>query len=120
MKEKKLHPVRVADHINEIGFGENGLAVVYADNKKICLARQEDKLFACALKCPHAGGYLADGQLDAAGNIICPNHRFHFNLQNGYNTSGEGYHLKVWRVEAGEEGVFVIMEEGGGLFGIFH
>ncbi len=119
MKEKKLHRYRIAGHINEIDFASNNMTVLTVNGKKICLARLDNKLFACTHKCPHAGGWLADGQLDPMGNIICPNHRYKYNLQNGYNTSGEGYHLKTWQVEIDEEGVYVLMEEAGGLFGVF-
>jgi len=38
-------------------------------------------------------------------------------MLNGRNTSGEGYYLKHWKVETREDGVFVEMEEPGGLFG---
>jgi len=68
-------------------------------------------LMACAQKCPHAGGMMAEGHLDALGNIVCPLHRYKFNLQNGRNVSGEGYFLKTFRVEIRKEGVFVGFEE---------
>ena len=38
-------------------------------------------------------------------------------MENGRNTSGEGYYLKHWPVEIKEDGVFVGVEETGGLFG---
>jgi 3-phenylpropionate/trans-cinnamate dioxygenase ferredoxin subunit len=50
---------------------------------------------------------MADGYIDALGNIVCPVHRYKFNLQNGRNTSGEGYYLKRWAAEEREDGVYV-------------
>ena len=40
-------------------------------------------------------------------------------MENGRNVSGEGYYLKHWPVEIKEGGVFVGVEESGGLFGLF-
>jgi 3-phenylpropionate/trans-cinnamate dioxygenase ferredoxin subunit len=50
---------------------------------------------------------MANGQIDALGNIICPLHRYKFSLVNGRNVSGEGYHLKTWKVAWREDGVWV-------------
>ena len=75
-------------------------------------------LFAFAYKCPHAGGMLAEGFIDALGNIVCPLHRYKYNMANGRNTSGEGYYLKHWPVQIKEDGIFVGVEETGGLFGL--
>ena len=50
---------------------------------------------------------LADGYIDALGNIVCPLHRYKYNMENGRNVSGEGYYLKHWLVECREDGVYV-------------
>ena len=110
---------KIADHINELEFADNNIAVAELKGKKICIARRGKEIFAFAYKCPHAGGILADGYIDAIGNIVCPLHRYKYDMANGRNTSGEGYYLKHWPVENREEGVFVAMEESGGLFGLF-
>ena len=110
---------KIADHPNEIDFASNNIAVVEVRNKKICIGKFNDQLFAFAYKCPHAGGCLADGHIDAIGNIVCPLHRYKYSMLNGRNTSEEGYYLKHWRVEVNDAGVFVEMEEPGGLFGLF-
>ena len=110
---------KLADHPNELSWAENGIAVAELKGKKICLGRFKDEIFAFAYKCPHAGGIMADGYIDALGNVVCPLHRYKFSIQNGRNVSGEGYYLKHWPVEIREEGVFVGMEEGG-FWNIFH
>jgi nitrite reductase/ring-hydroxylating ferredoxin subunit len=116
MSEKSYSWYKVADHINELDFAGNDIAIAMANGKKICIAKFKDRVFAFAYKCPHAGGILADGYIDATGNIVCPLHRYKYNLENGRNVSGEGYYLKHWPVESREDGVYVGME-GGGLFG---
>jgi 3-phenylpropionate/trans-cinnamate dioxygenase ferredoxin subunit len=85
--------------------------------KTICLAKHDGKWFAFAARCPHASGSLAEGWMDPLGNVVCPLHRYKFNITNGRNTSGEGYHLKTYPVEVREGSVYVGFEEGG--FSIF-
>jgi 3-phenylpropionate/trans-cinnamate dioxygenase ferredoxin subunit len=117
VKEKKFAWHKIADHINEIQFTENNIAVVEIKGKKMCISRFQDNVFAFAYKCPHAGGILADGYIDALGHIVCPQHHYKYNLENGCNVSGEGYYLKHWPVELREDGMYVGMEDEGGLFG---
>ncbi len=102
---------KIADTISEIDFSSEGLATVEVNGKKVCIAFKNDTLFACNTKCPHAGGNMAQGYVDALGNIVCPLHRYKFSLENGRNTSGEGYFLKTYPIENRENGVFVGFEE---------
>ena len=62
---------------------------------------------------------MAEGYIDALGNVVCPLHRYKYDMKNGRNVSGEGYFLAHWPVELREEGVFVAMEEKGGFWKIF-
>ncbi|HET6768256.1 MAG TPA: Rieske 2Fe-2S domain-containing protein [Chitinophagaceae bacterium] len=115
--EKKYKWHKVADSLGEIEFASNNIAVVDLEGKNICLAKSNDGVFAFAYKCPHAGGVLAEGFIDPLGNIVCPLHRYKYNIANGRNVSGEGYYLKHWPVQIKEDGVFIGVEETGGLFG---
>lgn len=109
----KLTWHKIAESITDIPFSPEGLAEITAGDKKICLALHKDELKACAAKCPHASGSLAHGYIDALGNIVCPLHRYRFSLDNGRNTSGEGYFLKTYRVEIREDGIYVALPENG-------
>ncbi len=80
---------------------------VGVDNRRICIIKYNDKIFAVAALCPHAGGALCDGNTDMLGNIVCPVHHYRFQLATGRNTSGEGYHLKTYPVAEREDGVYV-------------
>jgi len=117
MTDKKYAWHKVADHINEIDFAANNIAVVEINSKKICLGKFNETVFAFAYKCPHAGGLLADGFIDSLGNVVCPLHRYKYDMKNGRNVTGEGYYLKHWPVDMRENGVFVGMEERTWLFG---
>ena len=117
MAKKNYAWHKIADRINELEFADNNIAVAELNGKKICIGKYKELFFAFAFKCPHAGGIMADGYIDALGNVVCPLHRYKYSLQNGRNVSGEGYYLKHWPVELRENGVFVGMEESSGLFG---
>ena len=120
MADKKYTWHKIANHINELDFASNSIALAQLKEKKICIAKFNEQVFAIAYKCPHAGGIMADGYIDALGNVVCPLHRYKYSLQNGRNVSGEGYYLKHWAVELREDGVYVRMEESGGLLNLFH
>ena len=108
---------KIADHINEFDFAANNIAVAEIKGKKICIGRFKEQTFAFAYQCPHAGGMVAEGYIDALGNIVCPVHRYKYDMKNGRNVSGEGYYLKNWPVEIRNDGVYIGMEERRSLFG---
>jgi nitrite reductase/ring-hydroxylating ferredoxin subunit len=107
----------IAEHIHEIAFNQNGLAIVQVNGKTITVINHQQQLYACAHKCPHAGGIMADGFVKANGQIVCPLHRYEFNITNGRNTSGEGYYLKTYLVQQLPNGTLQIGFEKKGIFG---
>ena len=119
MRDKKYTWHKIANHINELDFADNNIAIIELNSKKICIGKYQEAVFAFAYKCPHAGGMLADGYIDALGNVVCPLHRYKYNMENGRNVSGEGYYLKHWPVELREDGMFIGMEESNGLWNLF-
>jgi 3-phenylpropionate/trans-cinnamate dioxygenase ferredoxin subunit len=108
---KKYKWFKIANTVAELQIGNNGLKEIEVNEKKVCLALHNDVLMACTQKCPHAGGALSHGYIDPLGNIVCPLHRYKFNLQNGRNISGEGYFLKTFPVEIRDAGVFIGFEQ---------
>ena len=84
---------KVANSMAEIPFS-SGLALVKINDKEICLVQSKGEIHACAAKCPHAGGTLSEGHVDALGNIVCPVHHYRFDPSTGRNITGEGYFLK--------------------------
>ncbi|MGX5818009.1 Rieske (2Fe-2S) protein [Chitinophaga lutea] len=90
---------------------EKEIAVHEVNGKKICFTRFDGQLHAFAFKCPHAGGPMSEGYIDDKGNVVCPLHRYRFNIRNGYNSSGEGFYLRTYPVETREDGVYVGFEK---------
>jgi nitrite reductase/ring-hydroxylating ferredoxin subunit len=111
MKAKKIKWHKLADSINAIDWQKNNMTVVDVAGKKLTLVKQEKEIYACAHKCPHASGILSEGFIDSAGYIVCPMHRYRFDLTNGRNVTGEGYFLKTYPVEEREAGIFIGFEE---------
>ena len=118
MNEDRFKWIKIAEAEAEIDFGSNHIAEIMAGERKICIAKFQGQLFAFSNKCPHASGLLADGYIDAVGNVVCPVHRYKFSMRNGRNVTGEGYFLKHWTVEIREDGIYVAMEKNK-LFGFF-
>lgn len=110
--EKNFKWYKVADSIDVIEWPDNNLTSIEVAGRTITLTKINNNIFACAHKCPHASGILADGYVDALGNIVCPIHRYKFSLHNGQNVSGEGYYLKTYPIKERDAGIFVGFEEG--------
>jgi 3-phenylpropionate/trans-cinnamate dioxygenase ferredoxin subunit len=115
MSEKKYNWHKIAESAEAIPWQTNRLAVMEVAGKTITLSEFEGKIHACAHKCPHAGGLMADGFVDATGNIVCPLHRYRFKLENGRNSSGEGYYLKIYPIETRTDGLYLGIQVGGFL-----
>ncbi|MEN9598114.1 MAG: hypothetical protein RL596_425 [Bacteroidota bacterium] len=110
--DKNFNWIKIADSIAELSWQENNMCVIEAGGKKITLARKDEAVFAFAYICPHAGGIMANGYLDAIGNVVCPLHRYRFNMLNGRNTSGEGYYLKTFAVRIVDGAIYVGFKRG--------
>ncbi len=113
MGQTKYTWYKIAESPAELAFNSNGLLAADVNGKTITLANVKGVIMACAHKCPHAGGIMEDGFIDAAGNIVCPLHRYKFSMQNGRNVTGEGYYIKTYPVEVREDGVYIGFADRG-------
>ena len=99
--------VLVTDAPLTLDWPDNNMLELEADGRKFTLAKWEEGYFAFASKCPHASGRMAAGYINPLGQVVCPLHRYAFDMKNGRNTSGEGYFLKTYPVETRPEGIFI-------------
>ncbi|MEO6832015.1 MAG: Rieske 2Fe-2S domain-containing protein [Chitinophagaceae bacterium] len=86
---------------------EGKIVEVLLGEKTLCLLKRGEKILAFSALCPHASGRLCEGKIDSRGNVVCPVHQYRFNPANGYNSSGEGYHLKTFPVKLEDGLIFV-------------
>jgi nitrite reductase/ring-hydroxylating ferredoxin subunit len=107
MSASTMNWVLITDAPLSLDFQENQLLDLEVDGKKITLAKWNESYFAFAQKCPHASGRMAQGHINPLGQVVCPLHRYAFDMKNGRNTSGEGYFLKTYPIELRPEGIFI-------------
>lgn len=107
MSESKINWVLITDAPLSLDWQENQLLDMEVDGKKITLAKWKEGYFAFAQKCPHASGRMSAGYINPLGQVVCPLHRYAFDMKNGRNTSGEGYFLKTYPIEQRLEGIFI-------------
>jgi len=73
------------------------------------LARFKKDYYAGKVKCPHANGNLALGKLTEDAEIVCPLHRFKFNLVNGKETTGNGgFCVQTYPIKQATDGLYYI------------
>ncbi|MBC8034434.1 MAG: Rieske 2Fe-2S domain-containing protein [Chitinophagaceae bacterium] len=99
--------IKIALSEADIPFQENNIGVVEINDKKICIGRHNNQLFAFGQECPHAGVLLKDGWIDAKGNVVCPLHEYKFNLRTGRETFEGNYVMKHWTVIVKDEGIYL-------------
>ena len=92
-----LDPERPARPIYEIKL----------NNKRLCLAYHGSEWYAVDARCPHANGPLGGGTL-SDGAIVCPWHRFAFDLKTGQSDSG-GYYINTYPVKLKNQRLWVLL-----------
>jgi nitrite reductase/ring-hydroxylating ferredoxin subunit len=93
---------------NENDYLQVGVIIqIYFKGEKICITRTEQGLFAFGDKCPHNGASLSLGKCTKNNEIVCPIHRYSFDLKSGKATSGGAFALRTFPLEFRNDGVYV-------------
>jgi nitrite reductase/ring-hydroxylating ferredoxin subunit len=79
---------------------------VKAGDKVICLVGYEGEIFALSAKCPHAGGDLSLGWCNN-GKLICPFHRYSFDLHTGKGSEGQNDYINTYPVEIKDQTIYI-------------
>jgi len=101
--------IKIANTLQEIHFNGEGIALIELAERKICIIKKGNDLYACTASCPHASGNLSEGYIDDLGNIVCPIHQYKFCLKNGRHLGGEDYFLKTYPIKNKKDGIFLII-----------
>jgi nitrite reductase/ring-hydroxylating ferredoxin subunit len=83
--------------------------IVVAD-KKLCLVKDQGEWYAVQNTCPHAGGTLSGGWCKN-GHLVCPIHRWEYDLKTGRGATGQGDYINTYPVELRKEGLFIGIKE---------
>jgi len=93
----------------ELPAGES-IKQVKVNGKKLCLIKNNGQLYAVQNTCPHAGGILSGGWC-SNGNIVCPIHRYEYNLETGRGLEGQGDYIEKYPLLIKEDGIYVGFKE---------
>jgi len=88
----------------------NKVTTVFVNNKKICVAHTASGFYAVADKCPHNGASLGTGWCTEDDTVICPVHRYRFDLKTGRAKSGVGDYVNTYPVEVQEGSMYIGFE----------
>lgn len=89
----------------------NTAQTIAVNGKKICVAHTTEGFFAVNDKCPHNGASLGNGFCTTDNSIVCPLHRYHFDLRTGRAKSGLGDVVDTYPLETRYDGVFIGFKE---------
>jgi nitrite reductase/ring-hydroxylating ferredoxin subunit len=84
---------------------------VMAGGKKICIARTSAGFFAVSDRCPHNGFSLGKGWCTENNTVVCPLHRYSFDLKTGRAKTGLADYVNTYSLESRTEGFCVGIEE---------
>lgn len=88
----------------------NQTTTIQVGTKKLCIAHTASGFYAVNDRCPHNGYSLGKGKCTDDDLVVCPIHRYAFDLKTGRSKNGSGF-AKPYPIEIREEGVFVGLEE---------
>jgi NAD(P)H-dependent nitrite reductase small subunit len=91
--------------VEQIPLGEGRAFVVNGEQVAVFRTRANE-LWAIGAVCPHAGGPLADGQIDRH-RVLCPLHGHAFTLVDGSCSTGD-YAVRTYPVR--EENGQIVLE----------
>ncbi|OYU97285.1 MAG: (2Fe-2S)-binding protein [Bacteroidetes bacterium B1(2017)] len=89
----------------------NSVRTIDIENKLICLVRIPDGYFAIDDKCPHAGARLGLGKCSPEGMVICPIHRYQYDVKTGRGLPKQGDYVNTYPIETRADGVYIGFEK---------
>ena len=90
-------------------YSEPGIKKVIAGNKSICVVHYQETIYALGSKCPHAGFDLSRGWCSEK-KLICPIHRFSYDLETGKGSPGQNDFVESYRVKIDNGSIYVGMD----------
>ena len=86
--------------------------IFYAAGRKLIAIKNQECIFAIEDRCPHNGFSLSQGATTEDGtSIVCPLHRYAYNLKTGRCSNGSGGAARVFPMEEREDGLYIGIEE---------
>jgi 3-phenylpropionate/trans-cinnamate dioxygenase ferredoxin subunit len=83
----------------------NSVRTLDVEGKRISLAFDGSNYYALADRCPHAGARFGAGGWCDNGFLVCPVHRYKYNLVNGKGVQGD--YIETYKAEVRKDGVYI-------------
>jgi nitrite reductase/ring-hydroxylating ferredoxin subunit len=82
------------------------LEKVKINGKGICLVGSAGNVYALSSTCPQAGADLSGGWCKN-GKLICPFHRYSYDIHTGKGSPGQNDYIDTYPVEIREDGIYI-------------
>lgn len=92
----------------------NFIKQITVNGKKLCVVKSEAGIVFTQPYCPHAGGGLSGGWCKD-GRLVCPIHRYEYDLKTGRGAPGQGDYIDIYPTELRDDGVYVGIKEKFGF-----
>jgi 3-phenylpropionate/trans-cinnamate dioxygenase ferredoxin subunit len=95
---------------SEILKDQDFIKAVTVNGKKLCAVKTGGGFFVTQAYCPHAGAGLSGGWCKN-GKLVCPFHRYEYDLRTGRGADGQGDYIDIYPTEVREDGIYVGLPE---------
>lgn len=79
---------------------------IRVNDKSLCLVGYEGKVFALGSRCPHANEDITRGWCKD-GKLVCPIHRFSYDLKTGRGSPGQGDYIHTYPVKIETNSIYI-------------
>lgn len=86
--------------------GQTFIKRVKVGGKVLCLVSYDGEVFALGARCPHAGGDLTQGWCKE-GKLVCPVHRYSYDLKTGKGSPGQNDYINNYPVEIRDSFIYI-------------
>ncbi|PWS28920.1 (2Fe-2S)-binding protein [Pedobacter yonginense] len=88
----------------------DSIKTIAVNGKQVCIIKTAGKIYATQSFCPHAGGNFGGGWCKN-GQLVCPIHRYAYNLETGRGAEGQGDYINIFPTELREDGLYIGFKE---------
>lgn len=93
--------------VNQSELIEKTVQAILVGGRRLVLIKFKDQYFVTESKCPHAGADISQGWCNDDGNLVCPFHRYEYQLHNGRGKQGQGDYIKIYPTKIENHKLFV-------------
>ncbi|MCX2574230.1 Rieske (2Fe-2S) protein [Pedobacter sandarakinus] len=80
------------------------------NGKQLCIINTAGQIIVTQSNCPHAGGHFSGGWCKN-GYLVCPIHRYEYDLNTGRGADGQGDFITIYPTEIRADGLYIGFRE---------